>query len=389
MTKVLFVLTPAFSPNSGGVQHTTFKLGKYFTEQGLEVHYFSFAATGHVIVNYGELHHPVGSAEAERTIEMLKSLITRLAPDVVINQMPYENRLRDALFKKRQQHSFLLLGCLRNALFSVKNNLPHYAELILPRILQRFFKNPLGYGILLLGHKRKHKRALKEILDKHDYFVLLTPPNREELKYFVGNYKADKTIVIPNSIPDVHFDGSHKEKIILHVGRLNIPQKRSDLLLEVWRKIYHQLPDWEFVIVGDGPYKSSMEDQIRREKLPRVSLTGYQKPDPYYQKAALFLMPSAFEGFPNVLLEAQSFGVVPVVFNSYPALPWIVEHGMNARLVTAFDTEQMGLEIVNLSGDSLTLERMSEASIRNAEKFTIDKVGQMWLSFFKQKTENA
>jgi hypothetical protein len=62
---------------------------------------------------------------------------------------------------------------------------------------------------------------------------------------------------------------------------------------------------------------------------------------------------------------------------------------MNARLVTAFDTEQMGLEIVNLSGDSLTLERMSEASIRNAEKFTIDKVGQMWLSFFKQKTENA
>ena len=77
---------------------------------------------------------------------------------------------------------------------------------------------------------------------------------------------------IPNSIPSVVRAPGQKEKIILHVGRLNIQQKRSDLLLKVWGKVFPMLPDWEFVIVGDGEYKEQLELEIKSKNLPRVKI---------------------------------------------------------------------------------------------------------------------
>jgi hypothetical protein len=55
--KVLIALTPAFNPNDGGVQRTSYKIGKFFTENGIEVSYFSMERDGHIEVAYGELFH--------------------------------------------------------------------------------------------------------------------------------------------------------------------------------------------------------------------------------------------------------------------------------------------------------------------------------------------
>lgn len=383
--KILFTITIPFNPNQGGVQRTTYKLGRYFTENGLEVHYHSLADSGHVPAEFGTLHHVnrPGTCNNKDNLNDLQSVLREVKPDVVINQMPYEAPLRELLRREKQDLDYLLLGCLRNALFSVKNNLSGYTRRVLPRFMHPFMDNRVGHALLFFYHRTKHARDLRRILDEHDYFILLSPPNREELQFFVGDYKAHKVENIPNSIPGVDEQAVTKEKTLLFVGRLNIPQKRVDLLLPAWREIYPQLPDWEFVIVGDGPYRDTMESQIREWNLPRVRLAGFQKPESYYRKSSLFIMPSAYEGFPNVLLEAQSFGVVPVVFDNYPALSWIVAHGQDASLVEPFDTRAMAAEIVRLAHDTETREGMRRAALKNAGKFTIDKVGEQWLEFFK------
>ena len=43
-----------------------------------------------------------------------------------------------------------------------------------------------------------------------------------------------------------------KKNELLFVGRVNITQKRVDILLEIWHKIFLNFPDWELNIVGDG-----------------------------------------------------------------------------------------------------------------------------------------
>lgn len=380
-------MIPAFDPNAGGVQRTTWKLGKYFTEQDVEVFYYSLDHEGHTDVEYGELFYAPksGSSENPLNIEHLQSILERVKPDVVINQMPYYKHLREGLQHTKDKIGYLLIGCLRNSLFNFKSNARDRMRQMLPKPVLSVMDNALGEAIVQKRHWYKHRRDLKAIIDQHDYFVLLSPPNREELAYFVGSYKAEKVIAIPNSIPQVVEELPPKEKIILHVGRLNIQQKRSDLLLKFWQQVYPHLPNWKFIIVGDGSYLQQLRADLENRDLPRVQLEGFQKPETYYEKSTIFMMPSAYEGFPNTLLEAQSYGCVPILFNSYAALEWIVTDQEDALLIPPFDTTSMAQQAIEIAQDSEYLHEVQQAALQNASRFTIKKVGEIWMEFFKEK----
>lgn len=383
--RILFTMTPPFNPNDGGVQRTTYKLGKYFTEQGYEVAYFSSAHMGHIKVEYGQLHHgsePRG-VDNPKNIEDLKELLSSSKPDIVINQMPYEAPLREALFQNKEKIGYLLLGCLRNSLFNFKNNARDRMSQMLPRPVFTLLNNSIGERLVQNRHWVKHRRDLKAILDQHDYFVLLAPPNKDELEHFVGKYNSDKVISIPNSIPSVVEKLPKKEKIILHVGRLNVQQKRSDLLLDFWENIYKELPDWKFQIVGDGEYFEELESDLKKRSLPRVQLEGYQKPEPYFEKATFFMMPSAYEGFPNTLLEAQSYGCIPFAFSSYAALDWIVNDEKDAFLIEPYNTREMAKMLNDVTKDESLIKSLQEGALHNARQFTIEQVGKVWEENFK------
>lgn len=383
--KILFTLTPAFNPNDGGVQRTTYKLGKYFTEFGVSVGYYSMTNHGHVEVEYGQFFSAPAEGLDKNPVNCrdLTKVLRQWKPDIVINQMPYEKELRETLYQGKQKLDFILLGCLRNSLFSFKSNAQDIIKRMLPPFFYPLVDNLVGMGLVQAGHWIKHRNALKTIIKQHDRFILLTPPNRQELEYFVGKYKPEKVLAIPNSIPVVN-SISKKEKIILHVGRLNIPQKRSDLLLEFWEKVHYKLPDWSFVIVGDGPYLNELKGDLKRRSLPRVRIEGYQKPESYYEQAAIFMMPSAYEGFPNTILEAQRFGCAILAFNSYAALGWIVNDGRDAMLIQPFNTTQMAQQAIEIAMNDQVLHSMQQAGLENAGRFTIDRVGKQWLKLFTE-----
>jgi glycosyltransferase involved in cell wall biosynthesis len=383
--KLLFVLTPAFNPNNGGVQRTTYKLGKHFTEKGIEVFYFSTAFAGHIDVEYGILYHgqEKGGCRNDANLKYLLTVLGEVKPDIVINQMPYEAELRSVLSVNRSKLGYILLGCLRNSLFSFKSNARDIVRTMYHPLLFKALNNRIALGLIQLNHRRTHARDLRHILDDHDKFILLTPRNNDELSFFVGDYQKEKVLSIPNSIPEVFTQFSHKEKTILYVGRLNIQQKKADIILPVWERIYQKLPDWKLIIIGDGPFMGNMKTNIEKHKLERVSLTGYQKPESYYKDASIFLMPSAYEGFPNVIIEAQSFGLVPVAFDSYAAVNWIVNNNIDAFLVPPYKVDQMAEAVLKLASDETLLAEMRNKAFGNASRFTIDNVGAIWIELFK------
>lgn len=384
MNCVLIVLTQPFNPNDGGVQRTSFKMGSYFSANGFKVSYFSFASGGHIAPDFATLYHTEHKGESRNSlnIKKFKEVILECRPDIVINQMPYDKGIRNSLHKIRAESKFVLLGCLRNSLFSFKSNLQDKINFLIPKSVRWVVNNKVGLFIIEKYHIIKHSRELKAILDIHDFFVLLTPSNIKELDYFIGNYKSEKLFVIPNSIPEVKQIEIPKEKILLHVGRINIPQKRSDLLLPVWKDIVKKVEDWKFLIVGDGPYMEILKSEILKYNIPRIELVGYQKPEEYYARASIFMMTSAYEGFPNVIIEAQSFGNIPVVMDSYYALNDIVNDNLDAILCTPFDTKEMAEKISSLMNDQKRIYEMTLASYKNAEQFTIDRVGKKWVEFF-------
>ncbi|PKD43266.1 glycosyltransferase [Rhodohalobacter barkolensis] len=382
--RIVFVLTPAFDPNAGGVQRTTFKLGNYFTNQGHEVAYYSFSVGGHTECQYGELFHsrqPGGCSNREN-LNYLEEVCVSFNPDFVINQMPYDYPITERLGKLKKTHDFILLGCLRNSLFSVVNNLEKTMQEMLPDSLFKLFNNPVGRKMALERHKYLHRKSLKHILSNHDRYILLSPPNNKELKYFVGDFMQEKVLAIPNSIPEVQDEPGEKEKIILHVGRLNDDQKRSDLLLPFWKACKDRLLGWKFVVVGDGPYMAEMKEQISQQKIDRITLKGFQKPESYYKKASIFMMPSAYEGFPNTILEAQSYGCPVLAYKSYDALSWIVNDGTDAFLTDPYRVDEMADSAVALATNEKERMKAQSAALVNAARFTIDKVGEQWEELF-------
>lgn len=384
--KLLFVLTPAFNPNNGGVQRTTYKLGKHFTEKEIDVSYFSTANSGHIDVEYGKLYHGPerGGCKNADNLKYLLKILDEVQPDIVINQMPYEAELRAVLSDNRGKLGYILLGCLRNSLFSFRSNAKDIVRTMYHPLLFKMLNNPAALGLIQLNHKRTHARELRRILDDHDKFILLTPRNNDELSFFVGNYQHEKVLSIPNSIPEVFKQFSHKEKTILYVGRLNVQQKKADIILPVWERIFKRLPDWNLIIIGDGPYMGNMKAYIEKHKLERVSLTGYQKPESYYKTASIFLMPSAYEGFPNVIIEAQSFGLVPVAFDSYAAVSWIVNNDKDALLLPPYEVGQMADAVLRLASNKQLLEEMGNNAFNNASRFTIENVGAIWINLFRE-----
>lgn len=387
--KILILLTPPFDPNTGGVQMSTYKMSSYFKSQGHETHVFSYQVKGHAQQNVATLHSAAktGGNKEPKNNEQLKDLVLSLKPDVVINQMPYERLIGEALSQVKAKLDFLLLGCLRNTLYSVKLNLEDYVKAAVPKPLQPLFNNTVGQQLLLQKHKSSHKTDLKFILDTYDYFVMFGPPNMEELKYFVGSYKLHKTHLIPNSIPSVLSDVPSKGKRILWLSRLSYKQKRADLILPFWKQVMHELPDWEFDVVGNGDAYDDLKQQIEKEQIPRITLHGKQKPDAYYKRSPIYIMTSAFEGFPNTLIEAQSYASIPVVYDNYPICSWAVKQGKSGVLIPPFKLNQMAAEVIALAKNKNRQNQLMQAALDNAKEFQIDKVGQKWISFFNRELD--
>lgn len=389
--KILIVLTHGFNPNSGGVQRSTYKMSSVFKKNGHETHVFTYWRKENKPQKVAKLHiaDQEGAQTNPHNHNQLTNLVLSLKPDIVINQMPYDQDAGKALLKAKKEHQFLLLGCLRNTLFSIKLNIDTYIKRIVPKQFHGLTTNPIARKLFYYKHKLSHRKDLKFILDTYDFFVMFGPPNMDELKYFVGNYKLHKTHLIPNSIPSVISEIPKKEKRILWLSTVNYHQKRADLILPFWKKVLKELPDWELDIVGDGDAYDEIKQQIGNEHIPRVTMHGRQMPFEYYKRASIYIMTSAFEGLPNTLLEAQSFAAIPIVYDSYPICSWIVNNGESGILIKPFDVGQMAKEAIALVNDPTRQQLLMQASLSNAREFQLDKVGQKWMDFFAKQLKGA
>lgn len=132
--------------------------------------------------------------------------------------------------------------------------------------------------------------------------------------YFSYNMGLKNTELVPNFIDNLQTQ-SFKPKIsdrkyrILFVGELNL-RKGTDRLIDVIRA---SSTNFQFNIVGDGQMAAPIK-QLAAEN-PNVIYHGFlQKPKLYqlYEQSDALFIPSRAEGFPLVVLEALSFGLVIV-----------------------------------------------------------------------------
>jgi len=95
-----------------------------------------------------------------------------------------------------------------------------------------------------------------------------------------------------------------------------------------------EMPDYEFVIVGDGPEKISISKEINRLKLTNVKMLGYKKDvSGIYNIFDGFVLASKIEGTPISIIESMASGV-PVFSNMVGAIPDMLEDGITGFRIT-------------------------------------------------------
>ena len=105
-----------------------------------------------------------------------------------------------------------------------------------------------------------------------------------------------------------------KRKLIGCVGRLD-PQKNPLFTLKIMEAVKEIDSDTAFVFVGDGELREALNAEIKKLHLENcVYLLGNRNDvNEWYSAFDCLLMPSLFEGFPFVLVEAQAAGLPCVV----------------------------------------------------------------------------
>jgi glycosyltransferase involved in cell wall biosynthesis len=133
--------------------------------------------------------------------------------------------------------------------------------------------------------------------------------------------------------------------VILGVGRLTT-QKAFDILIEAFAQV-RKSQVTRLLILGDGEERPRLESQIKKLGLEQdVSLPGFvSNPYPYFSHAALFVLPSRWEGLPTVLVEAMSLRT-PVIATDCPSGPReILMDGQYGQLVPVNDPCALALAI--------------------------------------------
>lgn len=149
-----------------------------------------------------------------------------------------------------------------------------------------------------------------------DMVIAVSPQIAAKAKEIIGGNVLIKTVDVPIQIPPVP-PPRHRPRgapfVIGYCGRIVIEQKRSDRLVDIIEKTLQASPDIRFEIMGDGPYRPTLQQRLGDN--PRVAVLGRKSGDDYWKRLQSWdamILTSDYEGGPIVLFEALSQGVVPV-----------------------------------------------------------------------------
>lgn len=174
-------------------------------------------------------------------------------------------------------------------------------------------------------------------------------------------------------------------QIVLTVGRLEV-QKGQHYLINAFPKIHAYSPNIHLIIVGQGSLHFQLENHIKKLGLSsHIHLLGW-RPDVQSLMAAsdIFVLPSLWEGFGLVLLEAMA-AQCPVIASNISAIPEIVVHGKTGILVPPRDSDALAQAILDLLQNSeQRLSMGREGRLRVMTDFTVERMVDRTITVYKR-----
>jgi glycosyltransferase involved in cell wall biosynthesis len=157
---------------------------------------------------------------------------------------------------------------------------------------------------------------------------------------------------------------SERGRTILYMGRMTAKKGVYDFLAAV-DQLNHQGVDFEAIVCGTGE-EEAVRRYLEEHRLSSlVALAGWVTGDDkraVLESAAVFVLPSYFEGQPMAVLEAMACGT-PVVCTRVGGVPDVIIHEQDGLLVEAGDVTELAIAILRLLNDPPLRDELASCAV--------------------------
>lgn len=352
MKSILFVLDGGF--DGGGAERVATRLINGWIESGVEVTVLSLSNS---------------RKESYEISDQVKR--------IYLNEIKASSNF----FSKALRHISNLIQ-LRNAILNTQSDV---VLSFLTRTNIRTILSSLGLGRRVVISERTDPnrqqckwiwKALRYMLYRYaDVVTANTQISIEYMRNFVPSVKLvyiHNPVLLPNKQAQPSISRS-----ILNVGRL-VPLKCQVLILEALATI--EFNDWTLNILGNGPEEKHLVMNATRLDMEDVLvLHGFvtQTTD-FYLNAGIFVLPSLFEGMPNALLEAMSYGLPCIVSDSLVGALEHIDHGVSGLVFRACDVNDLAEKILMLMSNPDLRNALGSVARERVSQYSCERVISDW-----------
>lgn len=151
---------------------------------------------------------------------------------------------------------------------------------------------------------------------------------------YYNGVETSKYKFLPNAREKLRKQMNCEDSLVIgNVGAF-LPAKNHVFMINVFEELIKSIPNATLLFVGDGPEKSKMEELVREKELSnKVIFLGVRKDlQELYSAMDLFWFPSLYEGFGNVVLEAECSGLPCLLSDCIPLDAMIVDNAVSFGL---------------------------------------------------------
>ena len=235
------------------------------------------------------------------------------------------------------------------------------------------------------------RRALEADRRFYDQMDVLLPMSDWLRRSFIADFGQDPEKVVTvgaganlHELPEVPAR-TFEQPRFLFVGK-QWERKGGPQLLEAFRYVHAERPDAELWIVGPEQPPASAPGVRFFGRISRASPDGERRLGELYSDATAFTMPSVYEPFGIVFLEAMAYGL-PCLASDRCAMPEIVSDGVSGFAVDAHDVDALGQGLLALTDPQRAQAFGAAGRQRLEERFTWDGVAARIVETVASRTD--
>ncbi|MDJ0707852.1 MAG: glycosyltransferase [Leptolyngbyaceae cyanobacterium MO_188.B28] len=304
------------------------------------------------------------------SIYQIRALIRTIGPDVVLTSMTGLNILTHIALSGLKEHSICWIAREGN------NFVANLRQLVKSQLLQQLFLT-----------------IIKHCYSQADHVLTLSQGSAEEMAHDFGIaptrvswiYNPIHLHQIRQTLQTKPANNLIEGRYIVAVGRLH-PQKGFEDLLKALKRCHqhYQLNDLQLIIIGEGNHRSVLEEQIQALNLQHyVKLVGFvNNPWSYVAAAQIFVLPSLWEGFAHVVVEAMACQTPVIATDCDYGPKEIIVDQETGLLTLTHNPEQLAAAIHQLLTHPEKAKRLVQNAAIRAEDFDAAKITRQYERLF-------